>query len=220
MIAAGSRSGSSERCPKSIRHSRHGAFLDGFSLHAGVRIHGIVTGERLCRYLLRPPLSLQRLSQGEEGRLVYRMKRPRGGSLFLLLAPDELLARLATLVPQPRVHGLRYHGVFAPNSKVRRRAVPAAPDPVSAAPETPATMTEKPLRAKPARIARKYRVPWADLLQKFFAIDVARLSGLQRPEQLIAFVRFGLPIRRARKNRFGSASEIGVFELFLVFDSA
>jgi len=88
-------------------------------------------------------------------RLVYRMKRPRGGSLFLLLRPDELLARLATLVPPPRVHGLRYHGVFAPNSKVRRRVVPAAPDPVPAAPETPARMTEKPLRAKPAKIARK-----------------------------------------------------------------
>jgi hypothetical protein len=44
--------------------------------------------------------------------------------------------------------------------------VPAAPDPVPAAPETPARMTEKPLRAKPAKIARKYRVPWADLLQK------------------------------------------------------
>ncbi len=89
------------RFPDEFRHSRHGAFLDGFSLHAGVRIHGNDRDgrERLCRYLLRPPLSLQRLSQGEEGRLVYRMKRPRGGSLFLLLRADELLARLATLVP-------------------------------------------------------------------------------------------------------------------------
>jgi hypothetical protein len=31
------------------------------------------------------------------------MKRPRG-SLFLVLTPDELLARLATLVPPPRIH--------------------------------------------------------------------------------------------------------------------
>ncbi len=35
--------------------------------------------------ILRLPLALQRLSQGEGGRLVYRMKRPRGGSLFLVL---------------------------------------------------------------------------------------------------------------------------------------
>ncbi len=92
-------------------------------------------------------------------RLVYRMKRPRGGSLFLLLRPDELLARLATLVPPPRAHGLRYHGVFAPNSKVRRRVVPAAPDPVPAAPETPARMTEKPLRAKPRSPSRRASSP-------------------------------------------------------------
>jgi hypothetical protein len=52
--------------------------------------------ERLCRYAIRPPFALDRLSRGEDGRLVYRMKRPRGGSLFLLLAPDELLAKLAT----------------------------------------------------------------------------------------------------------------------------
>ena len=114
------------RFPDPFPHQRHSAFLDGFSLHAGVRVHehdrlGL---ERLCRYAMRPPFALQRLSQGPDGRLVYRMKRPRGGSLFLLLTPDELLARLATLVPPPRVHGLRYHGVFAPNSKARRRVVP------------------------------------------------------------------------------------------------
>jgi hypothetical protein len=39
------------------------------------------------------------------------MKRPRGGSLFLVLTPDELLSRIATLVPPPRTHALRYHGL-------------------------------------------------------------------------------------------------------------
>jgi len=41
--------------------------------------------ERLCRYAARPPLALHRLSQGPGGKLVYRLKRPRGESLFLLL---------------------------------------------------------------------------------------------------------------------------------------
>lgn len=35
-------------------------------------------------------------------RLFYRMKRPRGGSLFMLLTPDGLLAKLATLALQTR----------------------------------------------------------------------------------------------------------------------
>jgi len=35
------------------------------------------------------------------------------------------LARLATLVPPPRSHALRYHALFAPNAKHRKRVVPA-----------------------------------------------------------------------------------------------
>ena len=59
-----------------FKHARLSAFLDGFSLHAGVRLHGNARAglERLCRYALRPPFALQRLSKGEDGRLVYRMK--------------------------------------------------------------------------------------------------------------------------------------------------
>jgi len=67
------------RFPDPFRSTRTSASLDGFSLHAGVRIHehdrdGI---ERLFRYAVRPPFALDRLSRGEDGRLVYRMKRPR-----------------------------------------------------------------------------------------------------------------------------------------------
>jgi len=61
-------------------------------------------------------------------RLLYKMKRARSGALFLLLTPDQLLARIATLVPPPRTHALRNHGVFAPNSKDRTRVVPGGSD--------------------------------------------------------------------------------------------
>ncbi|GDX97565.1 hypothetical protein LBMAG47_32300 [Planctomycetia bacterium] len=36
------------------------------------------------------------------------------------LLPFEFLDRLADLVPPPRKHRHRYHGVFAPNHKLRR----------------------------------------------------------------------------------------------------
>ena len=36
------------------------------------------------------------------------------------LTPFEFLGRLADLVPPPRKHRHRYHGVFAPNHKLRR----------------------------------------------------------------------------------------------------
>jgi len=54
------------------------------------------------------------------------MKRRLGdGREVLILEPRELLRRLATLVPPPRAHLVRYHGVFGPASKWRREIVPA-----------------------------------------------------------------------------------------------
>jgi hypothetical protein len=189
------------RFPDPFKHARLSAFLDGFSLHAGVRIHGNdrVGLERLCGHVLRPPFALQRLSKGEDGRLVYRMKRPRGGSLFLVLTPDELLARLATLVPPPRVYGVRYHGAFAPHSKARRYVVPAAgesrstPDPSRVATRQ---ATRKRSRTEGMETARTYRVPWAELLRKVFEIDVLACPQCGGRLQLIAFIAEPTVVKR------------------------
>jgi hypothetical protein len=43
-----------------------------------------------------------------------------GASGVVELSPFEFLDRLADLVPPPRKHRHRYHGVFAPNHKLRR----------------------------------------------------------------------------------------------------
>lgn len=39
--------------------------------------------------------------------------------------PLDFLARLAALVPKPRTNLTRFHGVFAPNSKLRSEVTPA-----------------------------------------------------------------------------------------------
>jgi hypothetical protein len=185
------------RFPDPFRHARRSAHLDGFSLHAGVRVHehDRVGLERLCRYAARPPFALHRLTAGPEGKLVYRMKRPRGGSLFLLLMPDELLARIATLVPPPRAHALRYHGVFAPNSRVRAQVVPEqvadaaqtdAGSPRATSTKVPATppKTRSPDAPGPTRT----RVPWAELLQKVFAVDVLACPRCAGRLEVIAYI--------------------------------
>ena len=186
------------RFPDPFRHARRSAHLDGFSLHAGVRVHehDRVGLERLCRYAARPPFALHRLTAGPEGKLVYRMKRPRGGSLFLLLTPDELLARIATLVPPPRAHALRYHGVFAPNARVRAQVVPeraadvAQPDarssPRATSTNVPATSPRsgRPHHPAPART----RVPWAEFLQKVFAVDVLGCPRCAGRLEVIAYI--------------------------------
>ena len=49
------------------------AKVAGFSLHAGVscEAHQLEKRERLCRYIARPPVSVQRLSLSSHGKVVY-----------------------------------------------------------------------------------------------------------------------------------------------------
>jgi len=54
------------------------ARLEGFSLHADVAVpaHRRDRLEHLCRYLLRPPLALERLTETSGGQLLYEFRRP------------------------------------------------------------------------------------------------------------------------------------------------
>jgi hypothetical protein len=101
--------------------------------------------EHLLRYCARPPFALERLaaSHGPDGRISrIRYRLPRhwlisraancvgrgrgwkstrpGANGVVELTPFEFLDRLADLVPPPRKHRHRYHGVFAPNHKLWR----------------------------------------------------------------------------------------------------
>jgi hypothetical protein len=65
--------------------------------------------ERLCRYVARPPLALDRPEELRDGRLAYRLKMPwRDGTPHVVMERRKLLERLAPLVPPPRVHQVRY----------------------------------------------------------------------------------------------------------------
>jgi hypothetical protein len=94
----------------------------GFSLHASVaaRADERKKLERLCRYISRPAVSEARLSLTPGGLERYQLKTPyRDGTTHVLFEPLDFIARLAALVPKPRVNLTRYHGVFAPNSAHR-----------------------------------------------------------------------------------------------------
>ncbi|MCG5055987.1 MAG: transposase [Myxococcales bacterium] len=103
------------------------AFVEGFNLHASTRIaandrDGL---ERLIRYIARPPLSEDRLSELPDGRVAVRLKRPwRDGTTHVAFTPEEFIEKLVALVPRPRAQLVRYHGVFAPAAADRARIVP------------------------------------------------------------------------------------------------
>jgi hypothetical protein len=82
------------------------AIAQGVNVHAGVVVPAgdRAALERLVRYLLRPAFSLKRLSLREDGAVVYRLQRPdRRGRTALVMTPIELLARLAAILPAPRL---------------------------------------------------------------------------------------------------------------------
>jgi len=89
------------------------AKANGFSMHAGVSCEGHQKEkrERLCRYISRPAVAVPRLSLSSTGKVVYTLKTPyRDGTTQVAFdrgghPPVDFIARLAALVPKPRVNG-------------------------------------------------------------------------------------------------------------------
>jgi hypothetical protein len=140
----------------------------------------------LCGYGARPALSQRRLSLQEDGTLLLRFKRQLGdGRTGIALAPTELLRRLAALVPPPRAHLVRFHGVFAPASSWRAAVVAGAHEALAAsgspkgtspeAPVPPAAASASTPQAEPAAKAHRRphaQIPWAKPLLRIFRDDV------------------------------------------------
>lgn len=140
----------------------------GFSLHAGVatKAHQRKKLERLCRYIARPAISEQRLSLLDDGRIRYELKTPyRDGATHVIFEPLDFLARLAALVPKPRVNLTRFHGVFAPNSKHRVQITPSKRGKGSK------RRTDEEAQC-PSPAERRASMTWAQRLKRVFNIDI------------------------------------------------
>jgi ribosomal protein S27E len=168
------------------------AKVAGFSLHAGVAAarHERQKLERLCRYITRPAIAEPRLSLTASGNVRYQLKTPyRDGTTHVIFEPLDFMARLAALVPRPRVNLTRYHGVFAPNSPHRawvtkagrgRGANRKASD--EGEEDTPA--------------ARRSAMTWAQRLKRVFRIDVETCQACGGAVKIIASIEDPVVIRK------------------------
>ena len=69
---------------------------------------------------------------------MLKLKTPwRDGTTHLVKSPLEFMQRLAALVPRSRLHLIRFHGVLAPNAKLRALVVPQEPKPAARPPNRP-----------------------------------------------------------------------------------
>ena len=154
------------------------------------------------------PVVHDRLSLSKDGtKVIYKLKRKyRDGSTHVVLDPLDFIARLAALVPRPRIHLTTYHGVFAPASSFRDHVVPAAPDnqptPKPCHHVDPEQVGTQP-DAEPPKRRRRYS--WAELMQRVFRIDVLvcpHCSGMRRVLEFLTnaaaieriLTHLGLPI--------------------------
>ena len=90
--------------------------------------------EHLCRHITRPAMANERVQCSD-----WRHGRSKSA--------------LRSLVPRPRLHLIRFHGLLAPNAKLRAMVVPPEPE---------------------AHCAhhRPVRLSWARLLKRVFSCDI------------------------------------------------
>jgi hypothetical protein len=160
--------------PEQQGDHRGAANAGGFSLHAGLDIqpHQHEKLEQLCRYVSRPPIAVERLALISSGQVRYTLKTPyRDGTTHIVLEPLDLLARLAALVPPPRMHLTRFHGVFAPHSKLRVAVTPA---------HRGVGSKTDPANPDPPITPRHVAMTWAQRLKRVFGVEInacARCGG-------------------------------------------
>lgn len=82
--------------------------------------------ERLCRYILRPPLAKDRLQRREDGSVVVQLKSVSSdGTAAIVFSPSAFVERLLAVVPPPRADQVIYRSVLAGNAAWRAEVVPS-----------------------------------------------------------------------------------------------
>ncbi|MBW2717091.1 MAG: transposase, partial [Deltaproteobacteria bacterium] len=163
--------------------------LGGFDLHANtsVRAKNRPKLERLCRYLLRPPVAEDRLSFAPDGSVLLRLKPPwRDRTSHIALQPVELLEKLAALIPRPYVNLIVYHGVLAPNAKWRREVVDFGWPQVERASSA----------TTPRKVGASYNRTWAELMRRGLDIDVLECPDCGGRLRFVAAIMLSSAIRR------------------------
>jgi hypothetical protein len=145
----------------------------GFSLHSGVatEAHQRNKLERVARYITRPPVAIERLSLTPQGNIKYSLKTPyRDGTTHGIFEPLDFIARLASLVPSPRVNLTRYHDL-RPHARLRAQIVPSARG-----------AQKKKGHGAEAPTPRHVAMTWTQRLKRVFLIDVTVCEHSSRDE--------------------------------------
>lgn len=79
----------------------------------------------------------------------------------------ELIEKLISIIPKPRIHLIRFHGSLAPNSKIRKQVVPERKNDIYEEKDE-SCLPHPNQRGSQKRV----RLKWSDLLKKVFQLDL------------------------------------------------
>jgi hypothetical protein len=155
----------------------------GFSINNSVTIYpsdelGL---ERLARYLIRVPVSLQRLHYlPETKQVLYQAKPGHDREDTEILDPMEFVARVLTHIPDPHRHTIHYFGRYSNRAKPKSNQDSISVE-VSDRKEVPAS---------------KLRRRWADLIRRVYQTDPLLCPKCGSPMRILSFITQDRVIRR------------------------
>jgi hypothetical protein len=120
----------------------------------------------------------------------------RWGTTALIFDRQDFIAKLAVLVPAPRAHLTRYHGLLGPSAAWRSLVVPTAganeppptTSPDSESMPTVVTSFEPPTPSPPATKTRSRNYTWSELMKRVFLVDVLQCEICGSAMKIIAAI--------------------------------
>ena len=177
---------------------------NGFSLNAKVRVPSWDRDalERLIRYCARPCFKSENLRWNGPW-VHYRLPKPtHTGKTFIQLEPLEFIERISHFIPHPKRHRRHYHGVFAPNSPMRKKVTANAQNrPKSSVPPDVQETVGK---------IEKVSLGWAKLIARIYEVNPL-LCQCGKEMKIVAFVTHSVEIRRILSG-IGWPTEIPEFD--------
>ena len=159
----------------------------GFSAHNAVRVGARDASARrsLAQYMLRAPLSLEKMSYDPEScTVIYRSRMHKTLKRnFQVMHGADWMAQLCSHIPDRFEHLVRYAGWYSNRSRGKRRRSDT---------ETP----EIAPREVDAREASRVRSTWARLIHKVYEIDPLECPRCKGPMRVIALIDDAAVIRK------------------------
>lgn len=146
-------------------------------------------------------MSEKRLALTAQGQVRYLLKTPyRDGTTHVILEPLDFIARLAALVPKPRVNLIRYHGVLAPNANHRGEVAPLG----RGRGGKPHTQAHHRSNGDQPRVDWEDKTPserhqvmrWAQRLKRVFNIDIETCANCGGQVKVIACIEDPVVIKK------------------------